>query len=99
MNLGKKTINVGNGMINLGENFINSLSVSYRDMLDDFHETASNDVANRCLGALKGRGRLTWQRLQAPPSGDVASRPSCADSAARRQAGRSPGLSAGLRRK
>ena len=59
MNLGKKTINVANGIIILGENFIKSLSVPYREMLDDFHETASNDVADRCLGALKGRGRLT----------------------------------------
>ena len=56
MNLGKKTINVANGIINLGENFIKSLPVSYWEMLDDFHETASNDVADRCLGAPRDGG-------------------------------------------
>jgi hypothetical protein len=67
MNLGKKTINVGKGIMNLGENF--------------------------------SEGRLTWQRLQAPLSDAVASRPSCADSAVHGQAARLPGLSVGRLRR
>lgn len=46
MNLGKKTINVGKSIMNLGENFIESLLESYWGTPDDFRETAGDGVAN-----------------------------------------------------
>ena len=44
MNLGKKTINVGKGIMNLAENFIESLLESYWGTPDDFHETAGDPL-------------------------------------------------------
>src|ERR1700722_11216466 len=95
VNLGKQIINIGNGSINLGENFIESLCVSYWKRLTVFARRANKAETNSRRDLLEGQGRLEWQRLQAPRSGAVSSRPSCVGSAVCRQAGRSPGLCPG----
>ena len=45
MNLAKKTINVGKGIMNLDENFIKTPIVTHRDAICDFLETSGLVVA------------------------------------------------------